>query len=88
MQDGITRQDRPSFSHGDMVGGVETGGCQVSEGADHLTVIQRPDGITAVLDQPEPSFPGKVCDGFQIKGHPEGVGQKNGFCPPQRNKKP
>jgi len=60
-------QHASALTHGDVVRGVETGGCEVAESADAAALISGTDGIAAVLDNPEIVFGCEGHDGVEIK---------------------
>ena len=48
----IVSENRAALTHGDMVCRIETQGCDVAKGANHLTAIGGAQGIAAILYQP------------------------------------
>src|SRR5882672_2773111 len=46
-------ENRATLAHGDVVGGIEARGGEMTEGTNRSSVERRSDGVACVLDEPQ-----------------------------------
>ncbi|MNZ47017.1 hypothetical protein D3C78_647190 [compost metagenome] len=71
----VIGEHRATFTHGDVVGRVETQGRDVAKGANQFAVIGRTECIAAIFDQPEVVLFTQGFDFAQVERVTKGVGE-------------
>src|SRR5207248_3016355 len=70
--------DGAAFPHGQVMGGIEARGCQVSECSDLASSIGCPYCIAAILNQPEAVLLDEIHDRMEIEWVAQGMGDHDG----------
>ena len=73
LQFGPVGDDAAALAHRDVMGGIEAERRQAAERARLLSVIERPECVAVVLDEPQAVLRSDTRDRFEVEGVPERV---------------